>query len=410
MYVMDFVTAFDSMVRFSATHRLRTYPKRLVLGALLLALLSGCGAEPEAAPAAIGPVRTPQPTFTPTAVADTVDAPANPAPDLDTPTTATISGALVNVRAGPGVQFDIVAEVGEGELFEVVGRDDTGSWWNICCVGEGIGGSGWVIDDFARIDGPVAQFGASGTESAAQTGGPIADNASTDAPLLDEDAPIAVINAPVVNARSGPTTTFDIVTEVERGREFAIVGSNATQEWWRVCCVDGEEVWVVDEFVDTQGDLARVDGDAPNGSGGSASAGSAGPSDSTSAGTSTSADGDFTLAATERFAEPGVVRLYLYVLDDNGALPGYSLRVTHNDEPLDVDEISFGGQPSFTWPVADARQRFQNMKVEFPGVEPAGDWEVQLVDEEGNVVGPPATFELSENDDQRELYVRYERL
>ncbi len=368
-------------------------------------LLAGCGAAPEA-PVEVGPVRTPQPTFTPTPpAASATDAAAQveaePTLDPNTPTTATISGALVNVRGGPGTEFDIVAEVTEGETFDVVGADERGEWWNICCVGEGAGGSGWVTGEFINIDGPIERFGVAGPTSAtaaagAQTGGPVA----SDAAPVDENAPIAVINAPVVNARSGPNTTFEIVAEVERGREFSIIGSNATREWWQVCCVDGEEVWVVDEFVDTQGDLERLDDEADN-------AGEAGDADTGQA--ANPATGDFALTDSEQFAEPGVVRIYLYVVGDGGALADYGLRVTHNGESLTVAETSFGGQPSFTWPVADARQRFQNLKVEFPGVEPAGTWEVQLVDAEGEVAGPAATFELSENDPRRELYVRYER-
>ena len=49
------------------------------------------------------------------------------------------------------------------------------------------------------------------------------------------------------------------------------------------------------------------------------------------------------------------------------------------------------------------------MKVEFPGIQPAGTWVVELVDGGGNVVGPPATFNLSGNDPSQELYVRYKK-
>ncbi len=384
-------------------------------------LLAGCGAAPEA-PVEVGPVRTAQPTFTPTPpAASALDAAAQadvePTLDPNTPTTAIVSGALLNVRGGPGTEFDIVAEVTAGETFEVVGVNESGEWWNICCVGEGAGGSGWVTGEFIDIAGPTERFGgaspateadteadsAADTEAdsaagSAQTGGPVA----SDAAPVDENAPIAVVNAPVVNARSGPNTTFEIVAEVERGREFSIIGSNATREWWQVCCVDGEEVWVVDEFVDTQGDLERLDGDAGAAGGEQAGGQATGPA-------ADSASGDFALADSEQFAEPGVVRIYLYVVGDGGALADYSLRVIHNGESLSVNETSFGGQPSFTWPVADARQRFQNLKVEFPGVEPAGTWAVQLVNAGGEVVGPAATFELAENDPRRELYVRYQQ-
>ena len=105
-----------------------------------------------------------------------------------------------------------------------------------------------------------------------------------------------------------------------------------------------------------------------------------------------------------------MVRVFLYVFDSEQALDGYSVRVKKDGGELPVAQTSMGGQPSLTWPIADARQRFQNMKVEFPGVAPAGTWEVQLVDGGGNVVGPPATFTLDGNDTNQELYVRYKKL
>jgi hypothetical protein len=49
------------------------------------------------------------------------------------------------------------------------------------------------------------------------------------------------------------------------------------------------------------------------------------------------------------------------------------------------------------------------MKVEFPGVQAAGTWEVQLVDGSGALAGPPAMFTLVGGDQNRELYVRYEK-
>jgi hypothetical protein len=97
----------------------------------------------------------------------------------------------------------------------------------------------------------------------------------------------------------------------------------------------------------------------------------------------------------------------MYVYNGNSALEGYSLRVTKDGEELPVDGTSFGGQPAFTWPFQDPRQRFQNFKVEYPNTPAQGVWQVQLIDASGATVGPPATFTLSANDPQQELYVRY---
>lgn len=110
----------------------------------------------------------------------------------------------------------------------------------------------------------------------------------------------------------------------------------------------------------------------------------------------------------EQFPENKLVRIFLYVYDKDGGLADYSLRVTKDGAELPVKATSFGGSPGLTWPVADVRQRSQNMKVEFPGIAQAGVWVVELV-KDGAVVGPTATFTVSANDPKQELYVRYQK-
>jgi hypothetical protein len=117
----------------------------------------------------------------------------------------------------------------------------------------------------------------------------------------------------------------------------------------------------------------------------------------------------FNLVAQEQFIETNnLVRIFAYVYQGNTALPGYTLRVTRDGAEMPVSGSS-SDQAGFTWPVADPRQRFQNFKVEFPNVQPAGAWEVQLIDSSGAPAGPPAVFTLVANDQNRELYVRYEK-
>ncbi len=84
------------------------------------------------------------------------------------------------------------------------------------------------------------------------------------------------------------------------------------------------------------------------------------------------------------------MRIFLYVYDDQSALEGYSVRVVKDGVEQPVSEQSFGPSGGFTWPVADPRQRAQNLKVEFPGIAAAGVWEIQLV-QNGTVAGPPVT-------------------
>lgn len=102
-----------------------------------------------------------------------------------------------------------------------------------------------------------------------------------------------------------------------------------------------------------------------------------------------------------------VVRIWLYAYSpSNFGLDGYTLRVTHNGQPLTIEESTTAGVPQTTRPGNSPYTRFANFNVIL--VEPQeGTWELQLLDSEGIPVGPPATFALTADENTRELYVRY---
>ncbi len=259
---------------------------------------------------------------------------------------------------------------------------------------------------------PSADQPAPASANAAAAPGDASPGAAQSAPagaIAPADAPRAVINSPLVNVRSGPGVEFDIVAMVERGLELDITGRSSNGEWWSVCCIDGQPAWVSTELVDTDG---AVDGvavtDAVPASSNAALGGSAAPAAAAPAPTQPP-ELRFDLEKQEQFAESGLVRVYLYAYADSGALPGYGLRITKDGKELPIAARSFGGQPAFTWPFQDARQRYQNLKVEFPDEPAAGEWTIQLVDSQSQPVGPSATFTLGDNDPNQELYVRYKR-
>lgn len=276
------------------------------------------------------------------------------------------------------------------------------------------------------------------------------------------DAPIAVVNSDQVNARKAPNITSDnIIKEVARGTEFRIIGKSADDEWWYICCVDGATAWVYYSYVDTSGAVDAVPvSEAIGGVAGALPAQAAAPpaepaATNTPAPTPAPATAapvadpptaapvaepptaapaapvevaqpqppadtpapteppapafPFNLVAQEQFVESNnLVRIFAYVYQGDTALPGYSLRVTRDGADMAASGTT-ADQAGFTWPVANPRQRYQNLKVEFPNAQPAGTWEVQLIDGSGAPAGPPAVFTLVANDQNRELYVRYEK-
>ncbi|MEZ4709031.1 MAG: hypothetical protein R3A44_17625 [Caldilineaceae bacterium] len=121
----------------------------------------------------------------------------------------------------------------------------------------------------------------------------------------------------------------------------------------------------------------------------------------------------FELEAAEKFPTDSlaanVVRVYLYVYSATEfGLPGYTLAVSHNGAPVNVDVTSQAGLPEQTRAEPGPYTRFTNMNMIF--VEPqAGSWEIQLIDVRGAIMGPPVRFDLTADENTREIYVRYRR-
>lgn len=248
------------------------------------------------------------------------------------------------------------------------------------------------------------------------TAAPTVASVLTEAPTLAP--PRLVVSSPLVNVRAGPGTEYPILTTIERGEEFDIVGRNDASSWWRFCCINNEPAWIIDELVETDGAIdgvpvsdavAQVPPTATSPPAAVAPPPTPVPAEPTATSAPPPPTFSFELQNVEQFPENKLVRVFLYVFDSEQALDGYSLRVTKDGGELPVNVTSVGGQPSLTWPIADSRQRFQNMKVEFSGVSPAGTWVIQLIDGGGAAVGPPATFALGGNEPNQELYVRYRK-
>ncbi len=285
--------------------------------------------------------------------------------------------------------------------------------------------------DTAATSAPITPQASPTSEQTSSQTTPTPTAPQQSASPASDTAVKAIINTPLVNIRSGPSTDFAIVTIVERGEEYAITGKNVDGDWWQVCCIETQVGWVAAEFVDPDGAVDSVGVVSANDQTAVASRGAveaitalpsaatprqaepqvesaASPSPTATEQPTPTDEFDFDLIVKEQFPEPKVVRIFLYAYQGNVALEGYTLKVSKDNVELPVSATSFGGPPGFTWPVADVRQRFQNLKLEFPGVTPAGVWTVQLV-KQGTSMGAPATFTLEANEPNQELYVRYER-
>ncbi len=58
----------------------------------------------------------------------------------------------INMRSGPGINYQVLDVVQEGERFQVIARNSDGSWLRICCVADE---PGWVYAELVTVEGDL---------------------------------------------------------------------------------------------------------------------------------------------------------------------------------------------------------------------------------------------------------------
>jgi len=89
----------------------------------------------------------------------------------------------------------------------------------------------------------------------ATPGPPTATPTSTGTPL-----PPVVVSVKVdkANVRQGPGLLYPVITRLDAGTEITAVGRNRNGDWWKVCCVNGQDVWIADSVVEVTGPIWTV--------------------------------------------------------------------------------------------------------------------------------------------------------
>lgn len=147
-------------------------------------------------------------------------------------------GGDMNVRSGPGEEYDRIGGAFAGEEFAITGRNADGDWWQIDFDGE----DGWIYAPFVTAtyadNVPIA--------SSSMEGSP-APTTGTGTTAAGGESPVATINGDM-NIRQGPGTGYARIGGAFEGEEFGITGKSADGEWWQID-FDGEEGWVYASFV-----------------------------------------------------------------------------------------------------------------------------------------------------------------
>ena len=123
---------------------------------------------------------------------DATPTPAAAPVDSDITATVALDDARLNVRAGPGTDFTVIAKANPGDTFAVRGRDTTGAWLAVD-LPDVDGGFGWIAAEFAGLSGPPDAL-------------PVADAVSSAPAFVASAAPASANSAPAnITAAAGAT-------------------------------------------------------------------------------------------------------------------------------------------------------------------------------------------------------------
>jgi hypothetical protein len=314
----------------------------------------------------------------------------------------------------PGIQVQVRAEVhavGNAQAqAQALGPGDTQAKANTNGPGD--------AQAAAFSTEPNSSPGAPAQGQAAQSGVGAPGLAGGAAGVGDRSSnPKLVVLESLVNIRNGPGVGYTVLGQMVRGAEFTTLARTSDYGWWKVCCYNNQPAWVSGQVATVIGPISALEvvevplaqtpllptptvGITPT------PAQTERPSATS---TPTAIPYPFDLVEQKQFAETVTPRIFLYVADGSDGLAGYTLRIRKDNVDLPVNVRSFYGPPGYTWPLPIDRQRFHNMKIEFPHIQVAGNWEVQLVDGNSNLAGPPAFFQLKEHDANQELYLYYRK-
>jgi uncharacterized protein YraI len=152
----------------------------------------------------------------------------------------------INVRSGPGAQYEIVGQLEAEEQISVDGREsDEGGWLRVM-MEDGI--VGWVASFAVLLDGDAETL-----------------------PIISEELPtptgdsVTMIAYGRVNIRSGPGMEFNIVGQFDVDDTAQVTGRNNTDNDWLYIETDDLQGWVAYFTVTIQGNpdnlpLLVVDG------------------------------------------------------------------------------------------------------------------------------------------------------
>jgi hypothetical protein len=221
--------------------------------------------------------------------------------------------------------------------------------------------------------------------------------------------PFVVVNVDGLVGHRGPAVTFPQVGQADQGTELMILGRTPANDWWQVCCLANQPVWVAASQVSANGPLETVPVLTP----GPTPAPTAVPPPPPTPTVAPTPLPPFDIARGPEFPiqrDTGLLTIWVKIYEGSGAyekpLPGYQLKVFRDDVDVSsamqshgnaFDEIAqFSGETKTVL-------YLYNLKFEMPGAAEA-DWQIYLARPDGSRVSPITKFN-TKGDSYRNLVV-----
>ena len=200
----------------------------------------------------------------------------------------TIKTKVLNVRSGPGQNFEVIGQVSENEKFPVLEEKD--SWYKIQLTSNHMGWvASWLVEHQANSGtvklveatvtnlnvrkGPDASFQVLTQIQPEQsfpfvkeegdwiqiklnetTNGWVAKwlvkTSNGEAAKADQKNKKGIVQATILNVRSGPNTSFSIVGKVYQGDQIEVV--EVKEGWYKIVLSDDQEGWIAGDYITEQ--------------------------------------------------------------------------------------------------------------------------------------------------------------
>jgi len=252
---------------------------------------------------------------------------------------------------------------------------------------------------------------ATDTPGPTPTAGPTSVATATPEPTLDVETnrptrpagprplptPFVVVNAETLNGRRGPALTFPQVGQAEQGAELMILGKTAAGDWWWVCCMANQPVWVPQDAVTANGPLDAVPVLTPA----PTPTATAVPTPAPTRTPTPTPLPPFDIARGPEFpfqVDNNILTIWAKIYEGSGAyekpLGGYVLKVFRDGADVSSDRQSMGERFDEIASVSGTTRTVQyvyNLKFELRDAGEA-DWEIYLARPGGMRVSPITRF------------------